>query len=127
APDGYGAPSSNPATATIGMSVQKYGRTTGLQLGTVQDVGMMVDVCYFPLGDVCFPGYEARYVDQIAVSPGTFSAPGDSGSLIVTQGGNQPVGILFAGDGTLTIGNPFGAGLRRFNADIQSRLGPHRT
>src|SRR5262249_11309159 len=122
--DGYGAPSSNPATATIGMSVQKYGRTTGLQLGTVQDVGMMVDVCYFPLGDVCFPGYEARYVDQIAVSPGTFSAPGNSGSPIVTQGGNQPVGLLFAGDGTLTIGNPIGPVLSRFNVTIEGSGGP---
>jgi hypothetical protein len=117
-PDGYGAPSTTPTTATIGMGVQKYGRTTGLQQGTVQDVNLSVDVCYFPLGDSCFPGYEARYVNQISVSPGTFSAPGDSGSLMVTQGGNQPVALLFAGDGTLTIGNPIIPVLQRFNVTI---------
>jgi fibronectin type 3 domain-containing protein len=117
-PDGYGAPSTTPTTATIGMGVQKYGRTTGLQQGTVQDVNLSVDVCYFPLGDQCFPGYEARYVNQISVSPGTFSAPGDSGSLMVTQGGNQPVALLFAGDGTLTIGNPIIPVLQRFNVTI---------
>jgi hypothetical protein len=117
-PDGYGAPSTTPTAATIGMGVQKYGRTTGLQQGTVQDVNLAVDVCYFPLGDFCFPGYEARYVNQIAVSPGTFSAPGDSGSLMVTQGGNQPVALLFAGDGTLTIGNPITPVLQRFNVTI---------
>jgi fibronectin type III domain protein len=117
-PDGYGVPSSTPTTATIGMGVQKYGRTTGLQQGAVQDVNLSVDVCYFPLGDVCFPGYEARYVNQISVSPGTFSAPGDSGSLMVTQGDNKPVALLFAGDGTLTIGNPIIPVLQRFNVTI---------
>jgi fibronectin type 3 domain-containing protein len=119
-PDGYGAPSTTPTAATIGMGVQKYGRTTGLQLGTVQDVSLMVDVCYFPLTEeLCFPGFEARYVNQIAVSPGTFSAPGDSGSLMVTQGGNQPVALLFAGDGSLTIGNPIIPVLQRFNVTIE--------
>jgi hypothetical protein len=117
-PDGYGAPSSTPTTATIGMGVQKYGRTTGLQQGTVQDVNLQVDVCYLPLGDFCFPGYEARFVNQVSVSPGTFSAGGDSGSLIVTQGGNQPVALLFAGDGTVTIGNPITPILQRFNVTI---------
>ena len=40
---------------------------------------------------------DARFVDQIAITPDAFSAGGDSGSLIVTQGGNQPVALLFAG------------------------------
>ncbi|MCI0635996.1 MAG: hypothetical protein L0206_19085, partial [Actinobacteria bacterium] len=118
-PDGYGAPSTTPTAASIGMGVQKYGRTTGLQLGTVEDISLMVDVCYFPFGEFCFPGYEARFVNQISVSPGTFSAPGDSGSLMVTQGGNQPVALLFAGDGNLTIGNPIIPVLQRFNATIE--------
>jgi fibronectin type 3 domain-containing protein len=118
-PDGYGVPATTPTVPTIGMGVQKYGRTTGLQQGTVQDVSFSVDVCYLPLSeDFCFPGFEARYVNQIAVSPGTFSAPGDSGSLMVTQGGNQPVALLFAGDGTLTIGNPIIPVLQRFNVTV---------
>ena len=117
-PDGYGAPSTTPTAAAIGMGVQKYGRTTGFQLGAVQDVNFSVDVCYFALGEFCFPGYEARFVNQISVSGASFSAPGDSGSLIVTQGGNQPVGLLFAGDGQLTIGNPIIPVLQRFGVTI---------
>ena len=117
-PDGYGTPSTTPTTAAIGMGVQKYGRTTGFQLGAVQDVNFSVDVCYFALGEFCFPGYEARFVNQISVSNPSFSAPGDSGSLIVTQGGNQPVALLFAGDGQLTIGNPIIPVLQRFGVTI---------
>ena len=117
-PDGYGAPTTTPTTAAIGMGVQKYGRTTGFQLGAVQDVNFSVDVCYFALGEFCFPGYEARFVNQISVSGASFSAPGDSGSLMVTQGGNQPVALLFAGDGQLTIGNPIIPVLQRFGVTI---------
>ena len=120
-PDGYGAPSTIPAAASIGMGVQKYGRTTGFQLGAVADINFSVDVCYFALGEFCFPGYEARFVNQIAVSGASFSAPGDSGSLMVTQGGNQPVALLFAGDGTLTIGNPIVPVLQRFGVTIEGQ------
>ena len=106
------------------MGVQKYGRTTGFQLGAVQDVNFSVDVCYIALGEFCFPGYEARFVNQISVSGASFSAPGDSGSLMVTQGGNQPVALLFAGDGQLTIGNPIDPGtaaLRRHDRRRSAR------
>ena len=37
---------------------------------------------------------------------GTFSAGGDSGSLIVTQRGNNPVGLLFAGSSQFTFATP---------------------
>ena len=43
-----------------------------------------------PSATFCLPS-EARFVNQISVTPGPFSAPGDSGSLIVTQGG-EPAG-----------------------------------
>ena len=115
-PDGYGTPSLITAEASIGQPVQKYGRTTGLQQGTVAGLDVAVDVCYLFLFNTCFQ--QARFVDQISVSPGTFSAPGDSGSLIVTQGGNQPVALLFAGGEGLTIGNPIDAVLQRFGVTI---------
>ena len=54
--------------AFIGMGVQKYGRTTGL---TARDrshaVNVSVDVCYFPLGELLLPGYEARFVNQFSI------------------------------------------------------------
>jgi hypothetical protein len=115
-PDGYGTPSSVTTQAYLGQAVQKYGRTTGLQLGTVEGIDVSVDVCYLLLFNVCLE--QARFVNQVSVSPGTFSAPGDSGSLIVTQGGNQPVALLFAGGEGLTIGNPIDAVLQHFGVTI---------
>jgi PKD repeat protein len=61
----------------------------------------------------------ARFVGQIAITPGTFSAGGDSGSLIVTDDENKnPVGLLFAGSDTHTIANPIGLVLDRFNVTV---------
>ena len=67
---------------------------------------------------VCFPGFQAHFVNQFSVTPGPFSDSGDSGSLIVAQGSNQPVGLLFAGGDGLTIANPIDAVLQRFNVTI---------
>ena len=91
--DGYGAPSALTTPAFIGQAVQKYGRTTGLQLGSVTTTDVSVDVCYIAFGDFCLQ--QARFAGQFSISPGPFSAPGDSGSLIVSQSGNQPVGLLW--------------------------------
>ena len=114
--DGYGAPSPVTASASIGLPVQKYGRTTGLQLGDVAATNVSVDVCYIAFGDFCLQ--EARFAGQISISPGPFSAPGDSGSLVVTQGANQPVGLLFAGGDGLTIATPIDVVLQRFGVTI---------
>jgi len=109
-PDGYGVPSSETATATPRLKVKKYGRTTSLTSGRVDAVNATVDV-----------GYDtgvARFVGQIVIKPGPFSAGGDSGSLIVTEKGNHPVGLLFAGSTLVTIANPIDAVLNRFNVWI---------
>lgn len=125
---GYGAPSRilHPAYGApqtlgdenleqlLGIEVQKYGRTSGLTVGTVNTIGGTVDVCY---DESC--SKIARFVDQIIVTPGTFSAGGDSGSLIVTNNGaKQPVGLLFAGSDTNTIVNRIDLVLNRFNVTI---------
>ena len=57
-------------------------------------------------GDHLLPRYQAHFVGQFSIAPGPFSAPGDSGSLVVAQGTNQPVGLLFAGGDGLTIAKP---------------------
>ncbi len=114
--DGYGLPSPITTSAALGLPVQKYGRTTGLQPGNVAGTNISVDVCYIAFGDFCLQ--EARFAGQISVSPGPFAAPGDSGSLIVTQGGNQPVALLFAGGDGLTIGTPIDLVLQRFGVTI---------
>jgi hypothetical protein len=98
--DGYGIPASVTQAATLGMSVQKYGRTTGLTKGSITGINAIVNVGY--------SSGTARFVEQILITGtrGKFSNAGDSGSLIVTQSDNKPVGLLFAGGANITIANP---------------------
>jgi hypothetical protein len=73
---------------------------------------------------VCFEGVifctkSATFVNQFTITPGDFSDGGDSGSLIVTNdGNNHAVGLLFAGSSTRTIANPIGVVLNRFGVTI---------
>ena len=111
--DGYGSPQSQTVPADLGQRVQKYGRTTGLTLGVVTGVNVTINVQYE--GQLI-----ARFVRQTAIEgEGTnFSAAGDSGSLIVEEGTNAPVGLLFAGGGVTTFGNPIDEVLDRFEVSI---------
>jgi hypothetical protein len=117
--DGYGIPKSTTAGVKFGMYVQKYGRTTGLTTGQVAYLDMTVEVWYDEESMAIFE-------NQIGIVPPTFfdifSLGGDSGSLIVTAGkgrkGNVPVGLLFAGDGFITIANPIDAVLEEFGVTI---------
>jgi hypothetical protein len=58
-------------------------------------------VIAYPAGNVLFRG-------QLIVSnraPSTvFTRPGDSGALVVTDPGREPVGLLIAGNSTGTVG-----------------------
>jgi hypothetical protein len=109
----YGIPSITTAAATVDLAVKKHGRTTGLTLGKVFAINATVDVSY--------DSGVARFVNQIVITPGTFSAGGDSGSLIVTQDGNHPVGLLFAGSTSYTIANPIDPVITRFNVKIDGQ------
>ena len=114
-PDGgYGAPRSRTAEVELGMTVQKYGRTTGQTVGRVTGIHATIDVGY--------RGTTARFVDQIVISDGSFSNPGDSGSLVVTKGvllgDRRPVGLLFAGSNMNTIANPIDLVLDRFGVTV---------
>ena len=111
--DGYGEPKSTTFLAAVGLRVMKYGRTTGQTKGRISGINATVNV-----------GYDtgvARFVNQIVILGGGFSAGGDSGSLIVVEkGGNKgkPVGLLFAGSVNATIANPIGAVLTAFGVTI---------
>jgi hypothetical protein len=126
-PGGYGTPSATTTGPSVGQSVRKCGRTTGCTTGTVAEVNVTVNVCYEPLGQFCAPGGIARFVNQIGISDGTFSAGGDSGSLIVTSSGLNPVGLLFAGGGSRTFANEIGRVLSHFNVSIDTGSGPTPT
>ncbi len=113
-----GTVSSTPAAAFIGMGVKKSGRTTGSTPGTVAAVNVTIAVKY---GSVCGGGRgTAKFTNQIRVTPGTFSAGGDSGSLIVEDVASnpRPVGLLFAGGSNDTFANPIQSVLDAFGATM---------
>jgi hypothetical protein len=120
-PDGYikdiGLLSGQVATDRIGCDVEKSGRTTGLTTSTITSVNVTIDVDY---GN----GRIARFADQFLVGGGSFSAGGDSGSLIVHYDkGNRSAspraaGLLFAGSSSFTVGNPIGRVLSALGVSI---------
>jgi hypothetical protein len=116
---GYGTPKSATVTPAegLGKKVKKYGRTTGLTSGTLGAINATVNVNY-GVGVACFTG-------QLIITPGSFSAGGDSGSLIVMDGKgrdkalkDRPVGLLYAGSAFQTIANPINPVLARFGVTI---------
>jgi hypothetical protein len=113
-PGSYGSPRSTTIVAAVGMRVMKYGRTTQETRGRVQGINATVNVNYGG-------GRIARFVSQIIINPGGFSAGGDSGSLIVVRGGSnarKPVGLLFAGSSSITIANPINSVLSNFGITV---------
>jgi hypothetical protein len=104
-----GQPSSTPVTPAISMKVKKSGRTTGLTQGTIAAINVTINVSY-PKGGRCgaFFLQTATFTNQIRIVDGSFSAGGDSGSLIVEDVDScpRPVGLLFAGSDTETFANP---------------------
>ncbi len=111
-PDGYGFPSRHTISPQLGMKVLKYGRTTGLRRGTIAGING-----YVRIRD---GGDDYRFTSQITIRSDSllFSQGGDSGSLIVTEEGLRPVGLLFAGGGFETIANPIQPVLNRFKIAI---------
>lgn len=81
------------ATARVGTTVQKTGRTTNFTTGRVTAINATVNVNYGG-------GGVARFVRQIVTS--NMSAGGDSGSLLLDMDRNA-LGLLFAGSSAITI------------------------
>jgi hypothetical protein len=103
-----GTISSAPRAPSVGLSVAKSGRTTGFTTGTISSINTSVNVQY---QQKCGSGrkFTVSYTNQVVINSSTFSAGGDSGSLIVTNdASHNPVALLFAGSSTTTIGNPIG-------------------
>lgn len=112
-----GAIASSVAPATIGLAVQKMGRTTCLTTGMITAVGVKAKISYYTGGET----KQAKFVDQILISVPNFSGAGDSGSLIVTQDScPHAVALLFAGssDQSQTLANPISAVLSGLNVSM---------
>lgn len=102
-------------TATVGMAVEKRGRTTEHTFGTVVSTDFTLSVNYGdPVGTRTLR-HQLRIQTDTARSA-RFSDHGDSGSVIV-DGTRHVVGLLFAGsnDGVYTFANPI--------AGVQDELG----
>jgi hypothetical protein len=112
-----GVPCNTTQAATIGLAVAKSGRTTGYTTGSVQSVNTSVSIQY-QAGCNSGKKFTISYTNQVVVSgSGSFSAGGDSGSLIVSNDGTpNPVALLFAGNSAQTIGNPIGQVVSAFQA-----------
>ena len=112
-----GVPCSATQAAALGLPVTKSGRTTGQTTGTVQSVSTSVSIQY---QKGCNSGkkFTISYTGQVVITgSGSFSAGGDSGSLIVSNDGTpNPVALLYAGNSTQTIGNPIGDVVNAFSA-----------
>lgn len=91
---------STPVAPALGMLVGKSGRTTQVTAGRITAVSATVNVNY--------AGRVATFRDQLAIqsTSGLFSRGGDSGSCIWTWDSRRsPVGLLFAGGGSVTFAN----------------------
>ena len=115
---GIGTISSVVKAPSVGLAVEKSGRTTGTTKGTIGSINTSVNVQYQIR---CGQGkkYVVSYTNQVVVNSGSFSAGGDSGSLILTNNNcHQPVALLFAGSSSTTIGNPIGEVLGKLGGGL---------
>jgi hypothetical protein len=116
--EGIGTINSVIASPTVGMAVIKSGRTTGTTTGTVGSINTSVNVQY---QIHCGSGkkYTVSYTNQVVINSTSFSAGGDSGSLILTNDTHfHPVALLFAGSSSTTIGNPIGEVLSKLGGSL---------
>ena len=113
-----GVPGNSVAVPTVGLGVAKSGRTTGFTTGTIGAVNASISVQY---QRGCGQGrkFVVAYTNQVVINSSTFSAGGDSGSLIVTNDADHnPVALLYAGSSSATIGNPIGEVLDKLEAAL---------
>ena len=105
----------NPVDPAVGLNVHKIGMRTDHTFGQI----IAAHVDNVPMG------YDehgsANFNDMVVVqgTGGSFSNAGDSGSMIMTVGTNQPVALLVGGGSGGTLGCPIGSvaaalGITRF-------------
>jgi hypothetical protein len=104
-PDAGPPHAGNGIAANVGEAVAKSGRSSSLTCSTVDAIQIQTSVSY---QKGCNTGvqFSVKYTGQVSVAGGTFSAAGDSGSLIVDQNTADPVALLYGGSDTDTVGNP---------------------
>jgi hypothetical protein len=99
-------PSATIGTPALGEGVGKSGRTTGLTCSTIQSLNTTVLIDYETSCGSATKAFTAYFTNQLVIAGGSFSAGGDSGSLIVDTSTARPLGLLYGGDSTSTVANP---------------------
>jgi hypothetical protein len=108
-------PPSGTVTPSMGMSVHKFGRSSGYTVGSISMIGANVRMEYDT--DIFM------FRNQIIIKSATtapFSEGGDSGALLVERGTQRAVGLLIGrnSDGTSGVANPITAVLQRLNVTL---------
>jgi hypothetical protein len=108
--DPAGAPNAAPPANTVetpalNVAVAKAGRSTGLTCSTIGSINTNVVIGY---STSCGANnsFFVEFDNQVVVNGASFSAGGDSGSLIVDALTAQPVALLYGGDTNSTVGHP---------------------
>jgi hypothetical protein len=104
--------------ATVGMTVQKRGRTTEHTFGRIVSTDFTVTINYgSDVGSHTFH-HQIRIEPDTARNP-RFSDHGDSGSVILTDD-RHVVGLLYGGtnDGSMTFANPIASVLDELSVDL---------
>jgi len=102
---GPAPPAATPEMAAVGMTVAKSGRSSGLTCSSVQSINTATQITYQTR---CNGGttFNVTFNNQVVVGGKTFSAAGDSGSLIVDSQTAGPVALLYGGSSDTTVGYP---------------------
>jgi hypothetical protein len=92
-------------TPAYQLAVAKSGRSTGLTCSTISTVNVTTKIDY-QKGCGSDSTFTVTFTNLVAIASDSFSAEGDSGSLIVNQSTSEPVALLIAGSDTDTIAAP---------------------
>ena len=111
-------------TPIAGLKVKKVGRTTGLTSGVIES--RAAKVLPIPYKSAKFKA--TVYFDDVWFVNGDdgqpFAAPGDSGSLVVSESGDEAVGLLFAVTSIgLAVIIPIEAVLQYFGLELVNGVG----
>jgi hypothetical protein len=110
-------PSNTIGVATLNEPVGKSGRTTGLTCSTITSIGMTFSIDYDATCGDTSPAFASFFTGQIVISGGSFSAAGDSGSLVVDTTTARPVALLYGGSPTDTVAHPIQDVINAFGAN----------
>lgn len=110
-------PSNTIGVPTLGETVGKSGRTTGLTCSTITSIGMTFAIDYDANCGDASPAFSSFFTGQIVINGGSFSAAGDSGSLVVDTATARPVALLYGGSPTDTVAHPIQDVIAAFGAN----------